>query len=124
MAVQLCHGALAEHAGKGCAAVLGGEAYYFGADQPGIAAEALLPWTALGVEGPPGDGRIKIEVSALAWYHSRWMSLTGLPPAKGSASPRRWIEMRLGGGSPNPPPRKGGPPPPGARFQDRVGQAI
>ncbi|HEX9525217.1 MAG TPA: hypothetical protein VF949_19720 [Reyranella sp.] len=101
MAAQLCHGALAEHAGNGCAAVPGGEAYYFGADQPRIAAEALLPWTALGVEGPPGDGRIKIEVSASAWYHSRWMSLTGLPPAKGSASPRRWIEMRLGGASPS-----------------------
>jgi hypothetical protein len=101
MTAKLCEGAPAEHAGNDCAAVPGGAAYYFGADQPRIAAETLLPWKALGRDGPPADRRLKIEISASAWYHSRWMSLTGLPPAEGSASPRRWIEMRLGSASPS-----------------------
>src|SRR6185437_9205788 len=56
MTAKLCRGAPAEHAGNDCAAVPGGEAYYFGADQPRIAAEALLPWSALGRDGPPPDG--------------------------------------------------------------------
>jgi hypothetical protein len=101
MVAQLCQGAPAEHRDNACATVPGGDAYYFGADQPRITAEALLPWAALGSDGPPADGRIKVEVSASAWFHSRWMSLTGMAPAKGSASPRRWIEMRLGGTSPS-----------------------
>ena len=101
MTARFCQGAPAEHRGNACAVVPGGEAYYLGADQPRIAAEALLPWTALGRDGPPADGRLKVEISASAWYHSRWMSLTGLPPAKGSASPRRWIEMRLGAAPPS-----------------------
>ena len=61
----------------------------------------LLPWSALGGDGPPAGRRLKVEVSASAWYHSRWMSLSGLPPGKGSASPRAWIEMRLGNASPS-----------------------
>jgi hypothetical protein len=100
MTARLCQGAPAEHRDNDCAAVPGGEALYFGADQPRITAEALLPWAALGRDGPPADGRLRIEVSASAWYHSRWMSLTGLPPAAGSANPRRWIEMQLGGVQP------------------------
>jgi hypothetical protein len=100
MTARLCQDAPVS-AGGDCAAVDGGEAYYFGADQPRIAAEALLPWRALGLDGPPADGRLKVEVSASAWYHSRWMSLTGLPPAKGAAAPRRWFEIRLGGASPS-----------------------
>src|SRR6185312_14474627 len=101
MTAKLCQGAPAQHRNNDCDAVPGGTAYYFGADQPRITAEALLPWRALGRDAPPADRRLKIEVSASAWYHSRWMSLTGLPPAKGSASPRRWLEMRLGSASPS-----------------------
>ena len=98
MEARLCAGAPSQHRDRECPQVPGGEALYFGADQPRITAEALLPWPALGLAGPPADGRIKVEVSASAWYRSRWMSLTGLPPARGSANPRRWVEMRLGEG--------------------------
>ncbi len=97
MMVKLCAGAPAEHAENRCAEVPGAEALYFGADQPRIAAEAILPWAALGRVGPPLDGRVRVEVSAVAWFHSRWMSLSGLSPAQGSAMPGRWAEMRLGG---------------------------
>jgi hypothetical protein len=50
----------------------------------------------LGLAGPPLRHRIKIEVSASAWFHSRLMSLSGAAPARGSADPKRWIEMQLG----------------------------
>jgi hypothetical protein len=99
MATELCAGAPAEHRDGTCPAVPGAQAFYFGADQPRITAEALLPWSAFGLSGPPADGRLKVEVSASAWYHSRWMSLTGLPPETGSADPTRWIEMHLGEGA-------------------------
>jgi hypothetical protein len=96
MQAFLCAGAPSEHGASACPAVPGGTALYFGADQPRITAEALLPWTALGLTASPSGGRLRVEVSASAWFHSRWMSLTGLTPAQGSAEPRRWIEMRLG----------------------------
>jgi hypothetical protein len=97
MAARLCAGAPSEHLQNRCPEVPGAQALYFGADQPRIAAEALLPWAALGLSGPPSDGRLKVEVSSSAWFHSRWMSLSGLPPAQGSAKPQHWIEMHLGG---------------------------
>ena len=70
--------------------------FYFGADQPRIVAETILPWKALGLDAPPKSGKIKIEVSATAWLNARWMSLSGLPPRASSADPKRWVEMRLG----------------------------
>jgi hypothetical protein len=79
-----------------CAPVGGGEAVYFGADQPRITAEAFLPWAALGVERPPQSGRVKLEVAATAWYRSRWMSLSGLPPEAAMAHPERWLPARRG----------------------------
>ncbi|HEV8026392.1 MAG TPA: hypothetical protein VGP50_03120 [Stellaceae bacterium] len=96
MQALLCEGAPPEHQGGACPAVPGAAALYFGADQPRIAAEALLPWSALGLAAPPADGRLRVELSASAWYHSRWMSLSGLSPSRGSAHPRHWTEMHLG----------------------------
>src|SRR5205823_9369218 len=49
MAVLLCAGAAEAAITAGCAPVAGGEAVYFGADQPRITAELLLPWATLGV---------------------------------------------------------------------------
>lgn len=95
MEPRLCAGAPAEHAGNRCLPVPGARALYFGADQPRITAEALLPWAALGLAGPPDDGQLRIEVSASAWFRSRWMSLSGLPPAQGSAAPAHWTTVRL-----------------------------
>jgi hypothetical protein len=79
-----------------CAAVPGARAVYFGADQPRITAELTLPWQALGLEGPPAAGQIRLEVAATAWHRSRWMSLTGLPPEQGLARPDLWPLARLG----------------------------
>jgi hypothetical protein len=93
---RLCVGTAASAIDGTCVEVAGGRALYFGADQPRITAEAMLPWSALGLDGPPADRRIKVEVSASAWYRSRWMSLSGADPATGSADPARWPTLRLG----------------------------
>jgi hypothetical protein len=93
---RLCAGAASTAIEGTCVEVAGGRALYFGADQPRITAEAMLPWSALGVAGPPSDRRVKVEVSASAWFRSRWMSLSGSDPAAGSADPGRWSTLRLG----------------------------
>ncbi len=100
MAPKLCLGAPADHEATSCPPVPGAEALYFGADQPRIAAEALLPWSALGLQGPPASGKLKVELSSTAWHRSRWMSLSGLAPDAGARHPERWTEMTLGGMKP------------------------
>jgi len=91
----LCQGVPVEHEVTRCPGVPGGEALYFGANQPRLLGEALIPWSALGLEGPPARRQIRLELSAIAWYHSRWMSLSGLPPAEGGRRPQRWAVLRL-----------------------------
>ena len=95
MAPRLCAGAADAPGQNRCAAVPGARVLYFGADQPRIVGEALIPWRAIGLEGPPASRRIRVEVSSSAWFRSRWMSLSGLSPAAGSAAPDRWSVLRL-----------------------------
>ncbi|HMK67832.1 MAG TPA: hypothetical protein VK433_04740 [Stellaceae bacterium] len=97
MAPLLCAGSAIAAGPNACPPVAGGEVLYFGADQPRIVGEALLPWSALGLSGPPRDGKLKVEISASPWFRSRWMSLSGLSPAEGSAHPDRWLPVRLDG---------------------------
>jgi hypothetical protein len=92
MQALLCAGA----AGSECVAVPEAKPQYFGADQPRIASATLLPWSVLGLDGPPKNGQMRIEVASTAWYRSRWMSLTGLAPERGMKEPSKWITARLG----------------------------
>ena len=83
----------AEH----CTPIANAKTSYFGADQPRITSESLLPWTALGLDGPPGkDKTMKVEVSSTAWHRSRWMSLSGMAPEQGNADSKHWAVVRLG----------------------------
>ena len=95
---HLCAGGEKARAQNRCQPVGGGKALYFGAGQPRIVGEALIPWPALGLAEAPADRRLRVEVSSSAWYHARWMSLSGLPPSEGSQQPERWAVLRLGGG--------------------------
>ncbi|HLI20214.1 MAG TPA: hypothetical protein VKV32_03790, partial [Stellaceae bacterium] len=95
MAPKLCAGTADEMQNNACARVPGAQALYFGADQPRIVAEALLPWSAFGIDGPPKSNKLALEVSAVSWDNGRWMSLSGLPPQKGSAAPKRWLTVPL-----------------------------
>ena len=99
MAALLCAGAPATRAE--CDAVDGARSVYFGADQPRITAELFLPWSALGLPGPPSRDRVRIEVAGTAWHNARWMSLSGLPPEESFAYPERWPSARLVGYRPN-----------------------
>ena len=91
----LCVGSPSEHHGATCPPVTGGKVHYFGADQPRIVTDALIPWSALGVSGSPESRRIKLEVSARSWFRARWMSLSGETPETASADPKLWETATL-----------------------------
>jgi hypothetical protein len=79
-----------------CAAVPAAVASYFGNDVPRIVAEVFLPWSALGVTGPPPDRQLRLELATTSWYRARWMSWSGLPPEAALRDPARWRIVRLG----------------------------
>ena len=95
MAPKLCAGTVADVKDDDCAAVPGAQALYFGADQPRIVAEALLPWSALGLDAPPKSSKLRIEVSAVSWDNGRWMSLSGRPPRQAALETKRWMPAKL-----------------------------
>jgi len=98
MRAQLCAGAAAEAIGAGCTLVSGAEAVYFGADQPRITAEMLIPWSALGISLPAPGTTLRAEVAITSWDGERWMSLSGQPPDAAMEHPETWHAMRLGRG--------------------------
>ena len=79
-----------------CVPAAGAKVRYFGSDQPRITVEAIVPWRALGVTRPTAEG-ISFDLAVVAWYRSRWMSLTGRPPAQAMAEPGRWRAYTLDG---------------------------
>ncbi len=99
MAAQLCAGAAQAAIDLGCTQVSGAKAVYFGADQPRITAETLIPWSALGVSTPTAGTQLRVEVAVTSWHRERWMSLSGRPPAAAMDHPKGWRRMRLGNGS-------------------------
>jgi hypothetical protein len=98
MTALLCAGAAPASIAGGCAPVAGAEAVYFGADQPRIAAELLVPWSALGIAPPLSGARFRGEVAMTSWHRERWMSLSGRPPDAALADPAGWPALRLGDG--------------------------
>jgi hypothetical protein len=98
MTAVLCAGAAARAIAEGCTPVQGAEAVYFGADQPRITAEMLLPWSALGIAPPAPGAQLRAEVAVTAWDRDRWMSLSGEVPDRAMADPEHWRPMRLGDG--------------------------
>jgi hypothetical protein len=90
MRMRLCRGGP-----PGCEPVPGGLVNYFGADQPRIAFEAFLPWSALGSDGPPASRELRMELAVTAFHRGRWMSASGLPPRQAMGTPERWREAKL-----------------------------
>jgi hypothetical protein len=78
--------------------VRGAEAVYFGADQPRITAEMLIPWSALGIAPPAPGASLRAEVALTSWHRERWMSLSGRAPEAALADPAGWRKMHLGDG--------------------------
>ena len=95
MRVQLCRTDEAR-----CQPVPDAVATYFGSDQPRITVEVSLPWQAIGVTEPPLQRQLRVELAAITWHRSRWMSWSGLPPAVAMQDPTRWPLVTLGGALP------------------------
>jgi hypothetical protein len=96
MAARLCAGSAQFVIATGCTEVAGAEAVYFGADQPRVTAEMLIPWSALGVAPPARGAQLRAEIAVTSWHSERWMSLSGRPPAEALNRPESWRAMRLG----------------------------
>jgi hypothetical protein len=98
MAAQLCAGPAQQAISLGCTEVSGAKAAYFGADQPRITAEMVIPWSALGVDAPAPGAQLRAEVAITSWHRERWMSLSGRPPSAAMKDPEVWRAMQLGNG--------------------------
>ena len=99
MRAQLCAGAAQSAITWGCTEVSGAEAAYFGADQPRITAEMMIPWSALGMAAPPPpETQLRAEIVITSWDRERWMSLSGRAPEAAMSHPENWPAMRLGNG--------------------------
>jgi len=98
MTAQLCAGSAELAITIGCTKVIGAEAVYFGADQPRITAELVIPWSVLGVATPVPGAQLSAEIAVTSWHGERWMSLSGQSPTAAMNHPESWHAMRLGSG--------------------------
>jgi hypothetical protein len=98
MRAELCAGAAHSAIAWGCTEVSGAEAVYFGADQPRITAEMMIPWSALGIAAPMPGATFRAEIAITSWDRERWMSLSGRAPETAMSNPEGWPAMRLGNG--------------------------
>jgi hypothetical protein len=98
MSAKLCAGEAQLAITEGCTEVSGTEAVYFGADQPRITAEMVIPWSALGIAAPMPGTQLRAEVAITSWDRDRWMSLSGRAPDSAMKDPEVWPVMRLGNG--------------------------
>jgi hypothetical protein len=98
MTALLCAGTAVQAIRSGCTPVPGADSVYFGADQPRITAEMLIPWPALGIAPPAPGATLRAEVALTSWHRERWMSLSGRAPDAALADPSGWRPMHLGDG--------------------------
>jgi hypothetical protein len=98
MTARLCAGEARIAIVEGCVEVSGADAVYFGADQPRITAEMVIPWSALGITAPTPGTQLRADIAITSWDRERWMSLSGLAPDAAMNDPEVWPAMRLGNG--------------------------
>src|SRR5262249_35596042 len=98
MTAKLCAGSAHIAIAEDCPDVGGAEAAYFGADQPRITAEMVIPWAALGLTTPVPGAALRAEIAITSWDGERWMSLSGPAPDAAMDHPESWRAMRLGNG--------------------------
>jgi hypothetical protein len=80
-----------------CEAVPSAIAIYQTSDRPRVTFQVTLPWEVLGISGPPENGRLRVQLAATAFYRSRWMSLSGEPPAQAMVNLATWKPAILAG---------------------------
>ena len=64
-------------------------------DHTRIRKEILLPWSALGLAGPPSTENFRFQLGATSFYGARWMSLTGEAPSRAMDDGAGWRTARL-----------------------------
>jgi hypothetical protein len=98
-AVETCRYETADN----CSPIPGAVARYFGTalDQPRVILKAFIPWTQLGLAGPPGRAVLRLELGVTAFYRSKWMAFDGVMPEIGMAHPETWRPVKLGGAAPD-----------------------
>jgi hypothetical protein len=80
---------------NGCPPVEGVQARSFWFSQPRVNAKVLIPWEVLGVKSASRPAEVRLDVAATAFFRSRWMSLSGLPPEEALSRPDRWRSLHL-----------------------------
>jgi hypothetical protein len=85
-----------------CAPVPFAVTTHFGGGIPRLTAEVLLPWSAMGMSGPPSDKQLHMELTATSFHRARWMSWSGLLPEVALRHPARWQLVKLGPRAPSP----------------------
>ena len=75
---------------ENCTPVPSATALYEMSDRPRITAQITLPWQVLGVAGGHAGNRLRVQLAATAFYRSRWMSLSGAPPARAMEDLKSW----------------------------------
>lgn len=88
---------LCRRTGTTCESVSGTSATYFGGDTPRINAEVMLPWSVLGMAGPPPSKTLRMELATTSYHRARWMSWSGQPPEVGMQDPSLWHIVHLAG---------------------------
>jgi hypothetical protein len=91
MRAQLCRADMPP-----CVPIAGAIVTYFGSDQSRITVEVSLPWQALGLSEPPARRELQMSLAATTWHRSRWMSISGQPPAEAMQDPAQWSVVTLG----------------------------
>lgn len=79
-----------------CEPVAGATSSYFGYDSPRIMLEIALPWRALGLDGPPAEAQLRMELAATTYHRARWMSWSGMAPTVAMQETTAWHTVRLG----------------------------
>ncbi|HVN27764.1 MAG TPA: hypothetical protein VMT64_04725, partial [Candidatus Binataceae bacterium] len=90
MRVEVC-----ERDGPRCVRVPSAIATDLGSNRTRIREAIFFPWSALGLAGPPPGETIRMQLGATSFYRSRWMSLSGKPPAKALQNESEWRVARL-----------------------------
>jgi hypothetical protein len=91
MLVEVCR----RNGAHSCVSVPSAIATDIGSDRMKIKAQIILPWAALGIAGPPRNGKLRLQLGVTSSCRSRWMSLSGEPPAKAIDNPASWKTVRL-----------------------------
>ncbi|MGD0075218.1 MAG: hypothetical protein ABSD31_12900 [Candidatus Binataceae bacterium] len=66
-----------------------------GSDEARIKLQITIPWQALGLAGPPREGKLRLQLGATSFYRTRSMSLSGETSQQAIDNLAGWKTVRL-----------------------------